>query len=492
MLRVEEYPEITKQEYQDQLSGLRAQMASLAQECLKLKIPVAIVFEGWGAAGKGSAITNLLASLDPRGFKVYNVDTVEYDDEMFYPTAKYMRAMPKRGAFSIFNRSWYRQAIKHALKNSEDDLNKSVSEIEIFERQHANDGTCIIKIFLNISEEEQSSRFLKLQEDESTAWRVTKKELKQNKKYDRYKKAYEDVLTKTSFDFAPWIFIESEHKRRSTISIYEMIIEQIELAIAAHGKSARAELYSGNAVLLPISPISEIEIRPNIEREEYESRLKLLQRRVSDLHNHIYKARVPVIVCFEGWDAAGKGGAIKRLTRALDPRGYEVFPIAAPSAVELSHHYLWRFVDCIPKKGHISVFDRTWYGRVMVERIEGFCSVAEWQRAFGEINEFERGLTDWGAVVLKFFINITKDEQLARFNSRNEIPEKKWKLTEEDWRNREKWDYYSRAIDDMLRMTNSDIAPWNVVSSNDKLYARLEVLEVFADAIERRLSKSNI
>ena len=226
-----------------------------------------------------------------------------------------------------------------------------------------------------------------------------------------------------------------------------------------------------------------------MDRETYKKRLKELQDKLMILHSELYRTRIPVILAFEGWDAAGKGGAIKRLTGALDPRGYEVHPTASPNDIEKAHHYLWRFWRDIPKGGHIAIFDRTWYGRVMVERIEGFCTEQEWKRAYKEINDMEATLANYGAIVLKFWLHIDKDEQERRFNDRMQDPEKRWKITDEDWRNRAKWDAYEQAVDDMLIKTSTTYAPWIIVEANSKYYARIKVLESVVQALEERMHR---
>ena len=233
--------------------------------------------------------------------------------------------------------------------------------------------------------------------------------------------------------------------------------------------------------------LDEIDLDKAVTQEEYRAELDRLQERLGHLHNKLYRKKVPVIIAYEGWDAAGKGGNIKRITEALDPRGFEVHPIASPEPHEKARHYLWRFWNRLPKTGHIAVFDRTWYGRVMVERLEGFCRENDWQRAYNEINEFERELADWGAVIIKFWVQIDKDTQLARFNERQNTPAKQWKITEEDWRNREKWDLYEGAVNEMLQKTNTTYAPWHILESNDKRYARLKALRIVIESIEKAL-----
>lgn len=226
-----------------------------------------------------------------------------------------------------------------------------------------------------------------------------------------------------------------------------------------------------------------------MEEDAYKKELKQLQHRLGELHNRLYRKKVPVIIAYEGWDAAGKGGNIKRITGALDPRGYEVHPIASPEPHEKARHYLWRFWTRLPKTGHIAIFDRTWYGRVMVERLEGFCSENDWKRAYNEINEFEKELHDWGAVIIKFWVQIDKDTQLERFNERQNTPQKQWKITDEDWRNREKWDQYEDAVNEMIQKTSTTYAPWHILESVDKRYARIKALKIVIEELEKALGK---
>ena len=235
--------------------------------------------------------------------------------------------------------------------------------------------------------------------------------------------------------------------------------------------------------------LAEVDLSLSMDDNEYGKELKKLQTRLSELHNIIYRKRIPVILCYEGWDAAGKGGNIRRVTYALDPRGFDVHPIASPSPDEKNRHYLWRFWTKLPKTGHICIFDRTWYGRVMVERLEGFCTEKEWRRAYHEINEFERMLTDSGTVLLKFWLHIDQDVQLERFTNRENTPEKQWKITDEDWRNRDKWPEYEAAVDELLQKTSTKNAPWYIIESNDKKYARIKTLRIIVKAIEKACEK---
>ena len=262
-------------------------------------------------------------------------------------------------------------------------------------------------------------------------------------------------------------------------------IQAQKAARSAQKQAARKERQDEDTIL------SRADLTLSYTKEEYKERLKKLQKKIQKLHGELYRRRIPVVLGFEGWDAGGKGGAIKRLTQKMDPRGYVVHPTASPNDIERAHHYLWRFWIDMPKAGHVTIFDRTWYGRVMVERIEGFCSRGEWQRAYKEINDMERDLTDAGAIVLKFWMQIDKDEQERRFRAREENPEKRWKITDEDWRNRAKWDQYEEAVNEMLLRTSTPNAPWIVVEGNCKYYARIKVLETVCDAIEARIREDD-
>ena len=281
--------------------------------------------------------------------------------------------------------------------------------------------------------------------------------------------------------------IDSKDKKWAELQVLEHLISGIEVALQNNAHSL--PLLQNIFPLEKISILKEIPLADKtLTDEEYKKELELLQGKLRDLHNRLYRKKVPLIITYEGWDAAGKGGNIKRITEALDPRGFEVHPIASPEPHEKARHYLWRFWTRLPKNGHIAIFDRTWYGRVMVERLEGFCRENDWKRAYNEINEFEKELSDWGAIIIKFWVQIDKDTQLQRFTNRQNNPEKQWKITDEDWRNREKWDLYEDAINEMLKKTNTTYAPWHILESVDKKYARIKALKIIIKELERRLN----
>jgi len=301
----------------------------------------------------------------------------------------------------------------------------------------------------------------------------------------------EEMLAKTDADFAPWTLVEAHDRRFATVKIFQTLIDALEAKVRETNDTApsgkKIQKSSAKIPILSSSILDKIDLSVSLTREEYNLKLKKHQKRIRELEHEVFRKRLPVIIVYEGWDAAGKGGNIKRLVRGMDPRGYEVIPIAAPNDVEKEHHYLWRFWMKIPKAGHIAIFDRSWYGRVLVERVEGFCGEEDWRRSYREINEMEEQLCHFGAVLIKFWIHIDKNEQLARFEARKNDPYKQWKITDEDWRNRKKWDQYKLAVDEMLFRTSTSFAPWTIVKSNSKWFARIQALETVISAIEKKL-----
>lgn len=485
---------VDKKTYRRVMDEAEEKLGLLQRECKDAGIPVILVFEGMGAAGKGVQINRLIQALDPRGFDVYACDRPTEDEQMRPFLWRYWTKTPAKGRIAVFDRSWYRsvQVDRFDGLTREDKLGDAYQDILSFEKQLCDDGTVIMKFFLYIDKDEQKKRFKKLEGAKETSWRVTEEDWNRNKDFDRYLKMNEEMLEKTDTDYAPWVIIEAVDKDYAALKIVSTVMDRLEYELehrrpedekTAQRQESKTRERFKNGVL------SGIDLSKSLTEEEYKTRLKKLQKRLAELHSELYRLRIPVVIGFEGWDAGGKGGAIKRLTSNLDPRGYRVNPTAAPNDIEKVHHYLWRFWNSVPKAGHIAIFDRTWYGRVMVERIEGFCSEAEWRRAYQEINEMESHMANAGAVVLKFWLHIDKDEQDRRFRERQANPAKQWKITDEDWRNREKWDQYEEAVNEMLIRTSTTYAPWIVVEGNDKRYARVKVLQTVVDALEKKVKE---
>lgn len=457
-----------KTEYKEKIAKLETRLGKLQRECRELGIPVMIALEGYGASGKGVQISELIKALDPRGFEVYAVKN-ETEEEKMHPFMwRFWTKMPQKGRIAIYDSSWYRKVLidRFDKKTKKSELADAYRSICSFEEQLTSDGMVIIKIFLAIDKEEQKKRFDKLLSSDETAWRVSEGDLKRNKSFDKYQKVNEDMLTRTDTEYAPWNIVEAVDRRFATAKIYAIVVqtlaEKVEEVRKQNRKKEEVNLRKDEEEYTNVwtgvekeSVLGKADLSLTYTKEEYKKRLEKLQKKMEKLHGELYRRRIPVVLGFEGWDAGGKGGAIKRLTEKMDPRGYVVHPTASPNDIEKAHHYLWRFWTDMPKAGHVTIFDRTWYGRVMVERIEGFCSKQEWQRAYKEINAMEKDLTDAGAIVLKFWMQIDKDEQARRFKARQENPEKQWKITDEDWRNREKWDQYEEAVNEMLIRTST-------------------------------------
>ena len=467
-----------KEAYREEIAQMELTLARMQRACKEQKIPVIIIFEGFDAAGKGLQINKLIHPLDPRGFHVYAMKKETKTEQMYPFLWRFWTKTPEKGRIAIFDTSWYRHVSVDFFekKLSKEEQNLAYQEINTFERTLTDDGAVLIKLFLHISKKEQKKRFEKLLESKETAWRVSREDLERNKNYDGYKSILENMLEQTETEYAPWTIVEATDKKYATAKIYATVIHQLEEALkkrTVQKEEKQTERQEKKQKLFEASVLSNADLSCSYTKEEYKERLQKLQKKIAVLHSELYRRRIPVVLGFEGWDAGGKGGAIKRLTEFMDPRGYVVNPTAAPTEVEKNHHYLWRFWQNMPKAGHIAIFDRTWYGRVMVERIEGFCTKEEWQRAYREINDMEAHLANSGAIVMKFWMQIDKDEQERRFKERMENPEKQWKITDEDWRNREKWEQYEEAVNEMIIKTSTSYAPWTIVEGNCKYYARI-------------------
>jgi polyphosphate:AMP phosphotransferase len=475
---------IDKPQYKLAKEQHEMKMAALQRQAKDAGIPIIIVFEGWDAAGKGTLINDLILPLDPRGFMVTSTFQPTLEEKLYPFLWRFWKQIPAEGRIVIFDRSWY----SHVLNDRVDgnirgkNLQQAFQDIRSFERQLSDNGYLIIKLFLHISKQEQKKRFNKLKKNPATSWRVTQDDIRRHRQYEKYMAATEDMLSKTDTDFSPWTVVESHDHRFASLKIFNTVIRAVDQKLRVKApspvKPGRKKARELDEVLRS-SMLEKIDLSRTMEKSVYRNALKKKQKILRELEHEIYTHRIPVMVLYEGWDAAGKGGNIRRLTQTV--------PIAAPNDIEKSHHYLWRFWMQIPKAGHLTIFDRSWYGRVLVERVEEFCTPSDWRRAYREINEMEEHIANFGAVIVKFWIHIDRDEQLRRFKLRQQQEHKRWKITDEDWRNRKKWNQYREAIDEMLMRTSTPLAPWTVVESNCKLYARIKCLDTVIDAIKKRI-----
>lgn len=480
----EKYKPEDKDTLNTEIKELRARLIATQQLLREKKLPVLVLIEGWAAAGKGSLIKEIISEIDPRFYNVVSPAVIPESESRYPFLYPYASAIPENGKLIFLDSGWMENVVRKQLRLeiSKEEYKRRVRAVNEFERQLRDGGYLVLKIFLHIDKKEQFERLNALTESADTEWRVTPDDLWQHREYKQFMKAYDDFMEKTD-ETVKWHILDGTKKKAAVRDAMKLLVEKIDKALEKGRYTG--EPFEEEFPLLKMPKLSEVDLSPTIEEEEYKKELKKLQKRLSELHNIIYRKKIPVILCYEGWDAAGKGGNIRRVAYPLDPRGFDVHPIASPEPHELNRQYLWRFWTRLPRTGHICIFDRTWYGRVMVERLEGFCSEKDWKRAYNEINEFERQLTDWGAVLLKFWIHIDQDTQLARFTERQNTPEKQWKITEEDWRNREKWPQYETAVDEMLQKTSTENAPWFIIESNDKHYARIKALRIIVEALEK-------
>jgi len=486
---------VAKEDFKKAKPELEIKLVTLQRQAIQLKVPILLLFEGWDASGKGSLINDLILPLDPRGFKVHSIPRPT-EDEILRPFLwRFWVRTPAQGRIAIFDRGWYWPVWTERVNKdmSRTALERTTHDISSFERQLVDGGTVIIKFLLHISKKEQKRRFKKLLKTKATAWRVTKDDLKRHKQYEKYLNVMEQSLAQTDTNYAPWTIIEAHDRRFALLKMYHTVIHRLEehfknIEQRKASPATATRIVTTPASLIP-SILDKVDLSLAVERDTYRKELEEGQDRIRELEHEMYVKRVPAVLAYEGWDAAGKGGTLRRLVQRMDPRGYEVVPVAAPSDEEKAHHYLWRFWRQMPKAGHMAIFDRSWYGRVLVERVEGFCSEIEWRRAFSEINEMEEHMANFGTVILKFWLHIDQNEQLRRFKEREKIEYKRWKITEEDWRNRKKWDVYMEAVNEMIYRTSTPYAPWVIVESNNKQYARLKVVRTVVKALEKALKK---
>lgn len=483
---------LTKQQYKAQIDELMGQLRSLQNACWQHQLPIAIVLEGWAAAGKGALVKKMTHYMDPRGFSVLPIFEPSKREQRYPFLWRFWHKLPAKGSFAFFYHSWYTHLLEDRLfaRLPKGKVPTVVQTVNSFERQLVDDGMAIAKFWIHLSEKELKKRLKKAEKDELAAWRVRPEDWQQAKNYQQYCQLAEEMLVQTSTGAAPWMLVEGDDHRWARVKVLTQLVATITEALDRRRIAVPNQIkIEPPQKLLATEPdfLEKVDLSLQLAPDQYEKRLRAAQLKLRSLQQQIHEHKLPVLLMFEGWDAAGKGGAIKRLTEVLDPRSYKVDAFAAPTEEEHKYHYLWRFSRRLPGQGTIGIFDRSWYGRVLVERVEGFATAQEWQRAYREINEFEAQLTDKGYVLCKFWLHIDPNEQLKRFEERKVDPFKQYKLTEEDWRNRAKWDVYDVAINQAIARTNTPNAPWTLVPGNDKLYARVFVIETVIEAVQNQL-----
>ena len=480
---------LSKSAYNEVMDVLGERLGLVQRLAREAKKPIIIVFEGWRGARRSAIINTMMQQMDARGFDVYSTVRMNEEEHKQPFFTFFWQHLPALGNIAVYHRSWYYLKTANEVNCKEGNANCcqniSYDHINTFEKMLTDDNYIILKYFLHLSPEQQKENIAKNAKTLGKAWREVSPAIDESDKYEEYLERYEKMLEATDKVNAPWHLIAADDRRSAEIEIITSIVETVEKAIKTPVTAPTTVIRPNNKY----DVLGKINATQELTKEDYKKELDKYQKRLKLLQIEMFKAQIPTVICFEGWDAAGKGGAIRRLTAALDPLGFSVHPVSAPNVVERQFHYLWRFWVHLPEPGNIAIFDRTWYGRVMVERIEGFAKDYEWQRAYDEIKDMEQQWAEHGFAIAKFWLQIDKEEQLRRFNDRQNDPMKQWKITDEDWRNRDKWEAYEEAVNEMLVRTDTSYAPWTVVEGNNKYYARLKVLKTVVELFEKKLGK---
>ncbi|MEZ0233153.1 MAG: polyphosphate:AMP phosphotransferase [Methylophilaceae bacterium] len=484
---------ISKEKYELALPLLRKALLDVQYKLLELKsFPVILLISGVDGAGKGETANILNEWMDARHIHTYAFAPPSQDELAKPPMWRFWQALPPKGEIGIFFGSWYTEPIVRKsygeIKTSE--LDNAMNDIVRFEQMLTEEGALVIKLWFHLSKDAQKNRIKALKKDPKTRWRVSKQDIKHLKLYDRFRRIAGRVLKETSTANAPWMVIEGTDPNYRNLTTGEYLLETLQSRISQHKKKTPKP--EAPPLLKPIDKLrilDTLDLSKQLDKETYNNQLEHYQGKLNQLSRHPKFKKMALVLAFEGVDAAGKGGAIRRVTQALDARIYNVTPISAPSDEEHAQPYLWRFWRKIPAKAHVAIFDRSWYGRVLVERVEKFCSQYDWLRAYAEINDFEEQLSKHDVLVLKFWLQITQEEQLARFTARKESAYKQFKITPDDWRNRKKWNAYKLAAADMIERTSSVVAPWHLIEANDKNYARIKILRTLCEKIEEKLAR---
>ncbi len=481
---------ITKEAYEKEVPTLREKLLDVQYELLeKSPFSVVIIVGGVDGAGKGETVNTLYEWMDPRHITTHAIEAPTPDEQERPLMYRFWQRLPPRGKIGIFLGSWYTDPIiDHTYKRTKSaDMDRSMEEIVRFERMLTSERVLVLKFWLHVSKKDQKKRLTKLSSDPRTSWRVTPTDWEHFDMYDRFRRISERGLRITSTGDSPWYVIESSNDEFRELSVGNIVHDAIKKRLADPVQNAALHAPPLVKPMDGLHLLNALDLAQSIDKSTYDNELDKWQGKLNLLFRQDGMRKRNVIAVFEGADAAGKGGAIRRITGALDARQYRVIPIAAPTDEEKARPYLWRFWRNLPRRNKIAVFDRSWYGRVLVERIEKYCDEDDWMRAYGEINDFEENLRGAGSIVLKFWLQISQEEQLKRFEDRAKIAFKRFKITDDDWRNREKWEHYQSAAAEMIDRTSTEYAPWTIVEANDKRYARIKILRTLCERIEQSL-----
>ena len=484
---------IDKADFKAEEPGLRGRLIDAQFDLLEsADFPVVVLLAGMDALGRSAATKQLQSWMDPRHIRPFAALRPS-DEELARPRLwRFWRALPRKGRVGIFLTTWYDAPLRDFFlgRIKRKRYEAQVEEILRFERLLADEGALILK-FIFVLPKKQALRQIKNHgKQPGAAWKVSDEARETGKafaeRYDRAVEIVERTVERTSNGRAPWIPIASADPYYRDLTIGRTLAEAIRARLDAPAppKPPARKTAARPAPRSAPNILDSLDLSQALERDAYKARLAAAQQRLTALTLGRKFEKRALVAVFEGNDAAGKGGAIRRVVQALDPRLTRVIPVAAPSDEEAAQPYLWRFWRHLPRLGEITIYDRSWYGRVLVERVEGFAPEADWRRAYEEIRDFEAELADAGIVVAKFWLAIDKAEQLRRFKAREKVGYKRHKITEEDWRNRRKWPAYAQAVHDMVVRTSTPTAPWTLVEANDKLFARVKVVETLCERLE--------
>jgi len=486
---------LPKKQYEQTLPRLREHLVQLQVQLKDSSTKVVLIVAGVDGAGRGEVLNVLGEWLDPRGVETFSIQTPTEEERERPLMWRFWRSLPARGRIGIFANSWYTETLREEASSKKElaDLDQELRRIRHFEKLLSDNGTLILKIWLHLSKEAQYTRLRSLESDLDTAWRVTEDDWQAHKHYERLAETARYIVRETDRPGASWTVLDATDPRARNLAVGDLLTKSFRTHLV---RSRRRHAIASKPATRPrpVAPaglrrLLALPLNQKLSEDEYEEKREKWLGRLNRSLRAMHAERRSVIFVFEGWDAAGKGGAIRRLTSAIDMRHYRVVPIAKPTDEEKAHHYLWRFWRHIPRDGYVTIFDRSWYGRVLVERLEGFARPDEWKRAFEELNDFEEQLTEHGTLVVKFWMHVSKEEQLARFRAREKTAYKAHKINEEDWRNRRKWLAYEVAIGDMIALTSTHFAPWHVIPSDNKRFARLQILKTACKAIDDALEE---
>ena len=485
--------QVDKRTYDKALPALREALLEAQYELVRTqKCQVIIIVSGIDGGGRRESVHRLNEWLDPRHVETHGMGEPSDEEQDRPPMWRFWRALPPRGKIGIFQGSWYSLPILDRVfgRIRKVDLEEAMERNVDFEKMLSDEGALIIKFWFHLSKSFQESRLKSLQKDPLTRWRVTARDWEHFKRYDKFRKASSLAIQYSSTAQAPWYIVEGSDPRYRELMLGKILLEALNMRLSAkHSPSHSISALPNLPKLDQHDILRALKLDQTMDKAEYEEKLEFWQGRLNVLTRHRNFHKISVVAVFEGNDAAGKGGAIRRITAALDARTYSVIPISAPTDEEKTRPYLWRFWRHIPRRGRFTIFDRSWYGRVLVERVEGFCSEYDWLRAYNEINDFESQLASHNVVVVKYWLSISKEEQLKRFQAREKTGFKQFKITEDDWRNRERWDDYEQAVCDMLDRTSTINAPWTLVPANNKYAARIQVLQTLCETLETALKR---